>query len=727
MSGEMMDLLGPRRRAAILFPMPMPEPFDYWIPEDMELAPGDHVIAPLGKREAHGVVWRIEDGHVDRKLKSLLERLDAPPIPESTRQFVDWAAGYLVQQSGIVLRSVLRSREALSPSPTETLYARSGGEPARMTEARRKVLDVADGSDPMTAADLARSAGVTASVVKGLAEAGALQPQIRLVDPPYEVPDPDADGKDLTLLQVEAAGTLRRLAMAGGFQAALLDGVTGSGKTEVYFEAIAEVLRRDPTAQILIMLPEIALTEAVLGRFTARFGAEPAVWHSGAGPKNRRRAWREVAHGRARIVIGARSALFLPFANLKCVVVDEEHDPTYKQDEGLAYQARDLAVARSKLAGALVILASATPSLESLTNARSGRYVHVRLPARPGAAVLPEIATIDLRVTPPEPGHWLSPPLLEAMRETLERKEQVLLYLNRRGYAPLVLCRACGHRMMSPDTHAFLVEHRYTGRLVCHVTGFSMPKPDTCPSCGAKDSLTSVGPGVERVAEEAARTFPEARCAVYSSDSASGAQIVAAMEAGEIDIMIGTQIAAKGHNFPNLTLVGVVDADLGLAGGDPRAGERTFQTLVQAAGRAGRAERPGRALLQTHQPEHEAIQALVAGDRSAFLDLESDMRASLGLPPFGRLAAVNFMARELEPVERVAGDFAAAAPRSEGVDIWGPAEPPRAMVRGWHRRRILVRADKSIDMSAFMRSWKARVKLPSSVRVSIDIDPYSFI
>ena len=710
-----------RRIAAILFPLPLPEAFDYLVPEDVEVQPGDHVLAPLGKRLARGVVWAIKPDDPDRKLKPL------DSAPEGTRRFVDWLARYLVQPPGIVLRSVLRSTDALKPSPTETVYRPGDGDPGRMTEARQRVLDAAAALGEATAADLAREAGVTASVVKGLAKSGALAEEKRLVDPPFEEPDPDHAGLDLTAMQGEASGVLRRLVRAGGFQSALLDGVTGSGKTEVYFEAVAEVLRRDPKAQILIMLPEIALTEAVLSRFEKRFGVKPALWHSGAGPKNRRRVWREVAEGRARIVVGARSALFLPFMKLALIVVDEEHDPTYKQDEGLAYQARDLAIVRAKLEGAMVVLASATPSLESLANVQAGRYVHVHLPARPGAAILPEIGTIDLRETPAESGCWLSPPLVAAMAETYARGEQSLLYLNRRGYAPLVLCRACGHRMVSPDTQSYLVEHRYTGRLVCHVTGFSMPKPKACPECGAEDSLTSVGPGVERVAEEAKRRFPEARVEIYSSDTQRGAEIVAAMEKGEIDILVGTQIAAKGHNFPNLTLVGVVDADLGLAGGDPRAGERTFQTLVQVAGRAGRADRPGRALLQTHQPEHEAIQALIAGDRDRFLDMEFMAREALGLPPFGRLAAIGLMSQDPANVEKAAADWAAAAPVTDGVEIWGPAEPPRAMVRGWHRRRILVRADKTVDISAYLRAWSGRVKTPSSVRVSIDVEPYSFI
>ena len=714
-------------RVSVLFPLPLPEPFDYRVPADTCLQPGDHVRAPLGKRSARGVVWDVKPGTGERKLKEIESPVGGAPLPIGTRRFVDWLARYLVQSPGIVLRSVLRSSEALKPSPTETVYRRGECEPGRLTEARTRVLDAVGALGEASAAELAREAGVSASVVKGLAKSGALAEEIRLVDPPFGMPDPDREGLTLTAMQAEAAGVLRRLVRAGGFQAALLDGVTGSGKTEVYFEAVAEILRQAPDAQVLIMLPEIALTEAVLSRFKARFGVEPALWHSGAGPKARRRTWREVAEGRARIVVGARSSLFLPFPCLRMVVVDEEHDPTYKQDEGLPYQGRDLAVVRSKLEGAMVILASATPSLESLSNAQAGRYVHVRLAARPGTAILPEIGTIDLRETPAETGRWMSPRLIEAVRETLERGEQSLLYLNRRGFAPLVLCRACGHRMVSPDTQSYLVEHRYTGRLVCHVTGFSMPKPKHCPGCNAENSMTSIGPGVERVAEEARLTFPEARIEIYSSDSRAGADIVARMERGEIDILVGTQIAAKGHNFPGLTLVGVIDADLGLAGGDPRAGERTFQTLVQVAGRAGRADRPGRALLQTHQPEHDAIQALIAGDRDGFLEMEFMVRESLGLPPFGRLAAIGFMSMNEETLDRVANEFAAMAPNSEGVEIWGPTEPPRAMIRGWHRRRILVRADKEVDISAYLRAWSKRVKTPPSVRVSIDVEPYSFV
>jgi primosomal protein N' (replication factor Y) len=524
---------------------------------------------------------------------------------------------------------------------------------------------------------------------------------------------------------------LTDLAAKGGFQAALLDGVTGSGKTEVYLEAVARLLAAEPDAQILVLLPEIALTQAVIARFSERFGAAPAEWHSGVAPGQRRRIWEGAATGRLRIVVGARSALFLPFAKLRMVVVDEEHDGSYKQEDGFIYQGRDLAVARAKIEGALVVLASATPSLESLWNAEMGRYRWLKLSSRHGVAQLPEVALIDLRETPPDQGRWLSPPLIKAMAETYGRGEQSLLFLNRRGYAPLVLCRACGEKLTAPDTDSWLVEHRYTGRLVCHLTGFSMKKPEACPHCGAKDSLVSIGPGVERVEEEARERFPEARIAVFSSDTIQDAeaarQLIATMEAGEIDILVATQAAAKGHNFPKLTLVGVVDADLGLRGGDLRAAERTFQLLAQAGGRAGRHDRPGKVLLQTYAPDHAVMQALADQDRDAFVAAEMQAREISGLPPYGRLAAIILSSVDPGALDSFCAQLAAAAPNTPGVEVYGPADAPLALLRGRRRKRFLIRADRNIDLQGFLGAWRARVRAPGSVRMTIDVDPYSFL
>ena len=718
------------RIAQVLLPLPLPEAFDYAEPEGMDLQPGDLVAVPLGPRLVSGAVLSLRDaeGH-NRPLKPVAGRYDEPPLPLATLEFLEWAARYAVDSPGQPLAMTLRGARAPKPRP-ERLVEVTGAEPPRMTPARRRVLDAA-AAGPLSPPALAKAAEASSGVVKGLIDEGALRIVLRETPAAFDEPDPIGPAPPMNDSQAAAARVIRAMLAEGGFQAALIDGVTGSGKTEVYLDAVAATLAADPEAQVLVLLPEIALTQAVIARIASRFGAAPGEWHSGIAPPLRRRVWEAVTTGRCRIVIGARSALFLPYRKLRLIVVDEEHDASYKQEEGFIYQARDLAVARAKIEGAGVILASATPSLETLWNAEQGRYRWLKLGARHGSARLPDVELIDLRETPPEVGRWLSWPLVQAMAETFERGEQTLLFLNRRGYAPLVLCRACGERLCAPDSQSWLVEHRYTGRLVCHLTGFSMPKPERCPYCAAKDSLVSIGPGVERVAEEVASLFPEARLAVFSSDTvvdaAAARLLIDQMEQGEIDVMVATQAAAKGHNFPKLTLVGVVDADLSLRGGDLRAGERTYQLLAQVSGRAGRADRPGRALLQTYAPEHAVMQALKAADRDSFVAAEMAERQLAGLPPYGRLAAVIVSSANGEALEAYVRALAAAAPNAEGVEVYGPADAPLSLIRGRRRKRFLVRADRNVDLQAYLAAWRARARPPGSVRVVIDVDPYSFL
>jgi primosomal protein N' (replication factor Y) len=718
------------RIASILLPMPLPEAFDYAEPEGMGLQVGDQVAAPLGPRLLRGVVTALrEAAGGNRPLKPVEARLDDPPLPPGALEFIQWAAKYSVDFPGQPLAIALRGARA-PRAKAERVVEATGAAPARPTAARAKVLE-AVAAQRLAPADLARAAGVSSGVVKGLVDEGVLVVTLVEASVAFDPPDLALKGSTLNPSQAAAAGALQDLARQGGFQVALLDGVTGSGKTEVYLEAAAAALAADPAAQVLILLPEIALTQAVIARIAQRFGAPPAEWHSDVAPPARRRVWEAVATGQCRIVVGARSALFLPFTKLALIVVDEEHDASYKQEEGFIYQARDLAVARAKIEGAGVILASATPSLETLRNAELGRYGWLKLSSRHGTAQLPDIELIDLRAAPLETGRWLSAPLVTAMGQAYARGEQSLLFLNRRGYAPLVLCKACGERMTSPDTDSWLVEHRYSGRLVCHLTGFSMPKPDKCPHCGAKDSLVSIGPGVERVEEEARSLFPEARVSVFSSDTVWDARearrLVEAMADGHIDILVATQAAAKGHNFPNLTLVGVVDADLGLRGGDLRAAERTYQLLAQATGRAGRKDRPGRALLQTYAPEHAVMQALKAQDRDAFVAAEMEERELAGLPPFGRLGAVILSGPDPVALEAFAQAMAQAAPNATGVEVYGPADAPLSLIRGRRRKRFLIRADRTVDLSAYLATWRARVRPPGAIRVAIDVDPYSFL
>ncbi len=717
--------------ASVLIPLPVPEAFDYEVPEGLEVARGDQVAVPLGPRLMRGIVSETrETTGSNRRLKAIDHVLDDPRLPEKTVDFVEWAARWTLSAPGEMAATALKGLRAPRPRPERRVRRVGDRTPARPTVARGAVLE-ALGQRSMPGPDLARAANVSSGVVKGLIDEGVLEViEIEAVAA-FDAPDPDHAPATLNPDQAAAAHELAAATAKGGFAPFLLDGVTGSGKTEAYLEAAARTLKADPAAQILILLPEIALTQALIARITDRFGAAPAEWHSGVAPPRRRQVWEAVIAGRCNIVVGARSALFLPYANLRLVVVDEEHDGSFKQEEGLVYHGRDLAVARARIEGATVVLASATPSLETLWNAHQGRYGWLKLAARHGAAVLPNISLLDLRQNPPDPQTWLAQPLREAIGETLARGEQTLLFLNRRGYAPVVLCRVCGHRLTAPDTDSWLVEHRYTGRLICHLTGFSMIRPKLCPACGAEDSLVSVGPGVERVEEEVRNLFPQARTAVFSSDTAPDAKsaraLIQRMADGEIDILVATQAAAKGHNFPHLTLVGVVDADLGLRGGDLRAAERTFQLLTQATGRAGRADKPGRAILQTWTPEHPVLMALAAGDRDAFVAAEMAEREAASLPPHGRLAAIILSSENAAAVERVARDLAENIPNAERLEVYGPADAPLALVRGRRRKRLLVRADRDVDLQGFLRAWLARVKAPASVRVTIDVDPYSFL
>jgi primosomal protein N' (replication factor Y) len=713
-----------------MLPYPFPGPFDYRVPADLDPVPGDVVVVPLNGREQVGVVWDapVDRGVPDGKLKPIAAVIDTPSLPEVSRRFVDWVAAYTLAPPGEVMAMALRLVPGQAHVPLSG-WLPSEALPERLTDARRRVLGVLADGRPRATPALAREAGVGAGVVRGMADAGLLSPVPLPVAPPFAIPDPAHPRAPLSPEQGSAAEALEQAVADRAFSVTLLDGVTGSGKTEVYLEAIAACLRLG--RQALVLLPEIALSSQWLERFERRFGVAPAIWHSELTSRTRRITWRAVAEGAAPVVVGARSALFLPFPDLGLIVVDEEHETAFKQEDGVVYHARDLAVVRARLSAAPAVLVSATPSLETVANVEAGRYRHLTLTARHGGAVLPKVAAIDLRESPPERGHFLSPPLIWAVRETLERGEQAMLFLNRRGYAPLTLCRHCGHRMQCPNCTAWLVEHRIRRQLQCHHCGHAVAIPPECPACGAAASLTPVGPGVERITEEATVEFPEARRLVMASDTMPGphaaAEAARAIEAREVDLIIGTQIVAKGWHFPHLTLVGVVDADLGLAGGDLRAAERTVQLLHQVAGRAGRAEAPGRVLLQTFSPEHPVMQALVEGDLAAFMAREAAQRRPGHWPPFGRLAAVIVSADSAEQADALARDLGRAAPHGAGFAVLGPAPAPRALLRGRHRRRLLLKTRRDIAVQPILRDWLARVPVPRGGRVDVDVDPVSFL
>lgn len=713
----------------VLIPLALDQAYSYAVPDGLVLKPGDVVQVPLGPRETVGVVWSRGEGR-GGNLKKVVGLVDMPPLDQALMKLVDWVAWYTLAPKGSVLALALKRPADDTPERPKLGVRLVGAPPGRMTPARSRAIAAAQGGALIGKSALAESASVSAAVIDSLVDAGTFAVEALPRDAIAAHPDPDHAQPILSENQAGAAAALVASVQADCFSVTLLEGVTGSGKTEVYFEAVAEAIRQG--RQSLILMPEIALTAQFIDRFEARFGVRPGLWHSAVTGRRRERLQAAIASGEARVVAGARSALFLPYRDLGLIVVDEEHEAAYKQEDGVTYHARDMAVVRGRIENAPVILTSATPSLETRVNAERGRYVHLKLSERFGGRTLPSIALVDLKLDKPERGRWISGALIKAIADNLEAKEQSLLFLNRRGYAPLTLCRDCGHRFQCPNCSTWLVDHRFRRALVCHHCGHVERRPNECPSCHAADSLAACGPGVERLAEEVAALFPDARGIVLSSDFPGGTdrlkQELMAVANGEFDIVIGTQLVAKGHNFPGMTLVGVVDADLGLTSGDPRAAERTFQVLRQVTGRAGRGERPGRALLQTHDPSHPVLKALISGDPERFYAAETASREAAGLPPFGRLAGLIISASSAAEAEGHARALARCAEAPEGIHVLGPAEAPLAVLRGRHRVRLIVKTGREINLQEYLRSWLKRAPKPKgSVRVAVDVDPQSFL
>ncbi|WP_185804490.1 primosomal protein N' [Pontivivens nitratireducens] len=729
---EPIEFLEAGALASVLTPDMPGRTLDYRVPEG-GIRVGAFVSVPLGPRRVKGVIWGPGAGDYDPgKIREIGTVLDVPPMSGTMREFIIRVADYTMTPLTAILRLATRVPGLGDPPGKRRIVRLTDERPTRMTDARERVIAFLDEHEGMGFApsELAGLVGVTSSVVKGLEAQGVLQSEAAPRDAPFPMLNPDLPSKDLSADQRHASTVLCDAVRSRTYGTTLLKGVTGSGKTEVYLEAAAECLRAG--RQVLVLLPEIALTGEFMARVEARFGAAPAEWHSGVTQAGRRRAWTGIAEGRARLVVGARSALFLPFTDLGLIIVDEEHDSSYKQEEGVLYNARDMAVLRASLSGAQVVLASATPSLESWVNARAGKYARLDLTERFGAAVLPEMRAVDLRVDPLERDSWISDPLADAVRTRVAAGEQSLLFLNRRGYAPLTLCRACGHQIGCDDCDARMVEHRFLNRLMCHQCGATKPIPVECPACGSADHMAALGPGVERLAEEVERRFPEARMAVLSSDITMSAralkQRIEEIANGGADIVIGTQMVAKGHNFPLLTLVGVIDADLGLQGGELRAAERTFQLIRQVAGRAGRADKAGLAMVQSHQPQHPVIQAILGGDEEAFWQAEAAERQAAGAPPFGRMAGIIVSG----PEERETFDLARALAARAGVltqagaQLFGPAPAPVARIRGRTRVRLLVKAPKGLPLQSVLARWVEGVVPRPNYRIAIDIDPQSF-
>lgn len=720
-----------QKRVQVLMPLPLPRAYDYAVPDEIDIALGNYVRVELGSRAVTGIVWSLESDpeQASKKIKPVLEKYAVPPLPAAHLAFIDKIARYTMSDAGSVLKMTLNTPDALETQKTQQAYVAPDILPEKLSPSRKKIVDALSDHIPRTSAEIARLTGCSAGVVRAMTQAGQLKSvDAKSSQPPGVIHTVLPRTLHFSLAQEEASESLIAVMKKKKYTTVLLDGLTGSGKTEVYFEAVAEALRQG--RQVLVLLPEIALSAQIVERFHRRFGQSPALWHSDVTPAKKRAVWSGVASGETKIVVGARSALFLPYTDLGLIVVDEEHDSSYKQEEGVLYHARDMAVMRAKLGDIPTVLVSATPSLETVVNVNAGKYACLRLPSRHAGAMLPDVHIIDLKKTPPMRGRFLAPPLERALQETFAAGEQSLLFLNRRGYAPLTLCRTCGFRFQCPSCTAWLVEHKKTRCLQCHHCGHAIPVPRACPECKTEDSLAACGPGVERIHEEVQALLPDARTLVLASDAVGDTQAVTEavrmIEERQIDIIIGTQIVAKGHHFPSLTLVGAVDADLSLGGGDLRAGERTFQLLHQVSGRAGRGSKAGRVFLQTWMPEQAVIRALAANDRDRFLAVEARAREQAGMPPFGKLAALILSCPDEKTLDHFCRHLALCAPRYEDVRVLGPAPAPMAFLRGRYRRRFLIKTGKDVALQKTIDDWLKKIKTPSQVQLKIDIDPQSF-
>ena len=719
----------------VLLPLPFNEPFDYSSEEPLEI--GTIVRVPWGKEQQIGVVWKkgASSALPPHKIKPIIEAFRFPPLQPQIIQFIKFVAEYNMAFLGLVLKMVISVRGVFDNSLTTTLYKLSGKTLAeaklKNSDARWHVMDLLKHA-PYSKNEICQGAGVGVSVVNTLIKSGILLPIVKEKKKEFAAPITDYQKVKLTVEQKEAADTL--IAKVGqGFNVTLLDGVTGSGKTEVYFEAVAQALMQNK--QVLILVPEISLTTQWLNRFEKRFGVKPACWHSGLGTRERIDNWTAIIENRAKVIVGARSALFLPYQSLGLIVIDESHDHSFKQEDMVNYQGRDMAVVRAKLEKIPLILSTATPDIETVCNVEEGKYDSVKLTSRYASAVMPDVKIIDLKKNKPQKGDWgvswLSPILVEALSANLQKKEQSVLFLNRRGYAPLTICRDCGHRIQCPNCTAWLTEHRHIKKLICHHCGYTTDLPQCCPECGSEDGLAACGPGVERIAEEVKGRFPDAKIEIVSSDITTNlsevSEVIRKMENREVDILIGTQIIAKGHHFPLLTLVGIVDADLGLMGSDLRASEQTFQLLSQVSGRAGRGDKKGTVYVQTLYPDNAVLKALVDSDRNRFIELEKQSRRILKMPPYGRLAALIVSGPKQDSVEKVAISLGQTAPNNDYISVLGPAQAPIYMLRGQYRYRLLLKASKKIKIQAVIKEWLAKISCPTNVKIEVDIDPYSFM
>ena len=738
------------KEVAVLLIGPFNDTFDYLIEENInEISPGQIVLAPFRQRKVVGIIVSEGSKTVSKsKLKNVIDIYELDPIPLPTIDLISFLANWNCVYKGLVLKMVLSPLEAIiSPQYNKVYkYNLEDGlsidsiDNKKLRSKRKLVLDALVNSDKeVYETSLIQDIGVSKTILKDMVNKNLIVEKLIKIKPDFSknfIKSNDIkkeNDKPLNEHQKNAVDKINKSIKKNEADCFLLDGVPGSGKTETYFETVQTCL--DERKQVLILLPEIALTPDWQKRFYNKFNFNPLVWHSDISKKKRKEIWLSALSGTAGVIVGARSALMIPISKLGLIVVDEEHEPAFKQEENVRYNARDMAVYRAKRSSATIVLASATPSLETFYNMRMGKYIHLTLPKRATGADMPDIKLLDLKLHPPQKGNWISPLLINQIQDKLLKKEQTLLFLNRRGYAPLRVCNSCGNKVKCINCETWLVEHRLDNLLTCHHCGYSKHISNICEVCGNKDQMKSCGPGVERIEEEVQRLFPEAKSITLSSDTMKNQNLltnaIEQIKNSEVDIIIGTQMVAKGHDFPKLKLVGIIDGDIGLSGGDLRASERSFQLLQQVAGRSGRhtagTNDKGLVYLQTFDTENPIIKAIAQNNRDDFFEKELISRKNANMPPYGRLAAIILSSKFESNLDSFSSDISRLAPSFKNVKIFGPAPAPMYFLRGKYRRRFLIKSDKTVNIQKVLIDWTKKINKPSNINLTIDIDPFSFM
>lgn len=730
-----MSLKEKKLTAQILLPIIFDKSFSYYVNDAFNIEVGDVVLVNFMNRNCYGIVTKVEEEleKSNFKMKTILAKDDELKISPNLIKLIEFAASYNLAPKGLFLKlaiSILNSSKIKENSQVFCKINKNPPQNVKITPKRQEIIDLFGKKSEILLSEIVNLAKTSSSTVNSLVKNGILTKEIKKIAQKREkFPEIEPNLfklKELSSDQQNAADFLNKKIAQNQHSVTLVDGVTGSGKTEIYFNVISKILK-EKSGQILILLPEIILVNQLIKRFENIFNFKPQIWHSKINNNQKRDIFYALNNGEIEILISTRSAIFLPFSNLKLIIIDEEHEASFKQEDIVNYHGRDMAIARAKFENIPVILSSATPSLETFVNAKSGKYEHLILKSKFFNNKKTQIELVDMKNSDLEKGCFISKELEKEMQNCLENKKQILLFLNRRGYAPLTLCKSCGHKISCKDCSSYMSYHQSLNKLICHHCGSESKFNIACENCEEEDSFVTLGAGVERIHEEVKSLFPLSKTALMTSDSLNNQEestkIIEKIINNEVDVIIGTQIIAKGHHFPNLSLVGIIDGDSSFNNANLRAGEKSFQLLTQVIGRAGREKHPAKIFLQSYNINNLVFKYIIEQNRDDFFNLEIQNRQIMQMPPFGKMIAIIFISKNEDLAINCGKMIVSHFPNQENIEIFGPAPMPISKIRKNYYYRVLVKSDKKLNIQKLINNIISSFKTPNQVRIKIDVDP----